>query len=474
MKVYFSLGLLSFVMTLASCSGASTCSNPSGISFPFDYAKEGSYLWLSSGSDGSEKLRLSLGPFGGHAPMFTGHYVGNMKQDLQGHYAANRAEMTVLEDTNDNGVCDENEVCGIPEEQLLERAPVYRVPNNITNAAVTSVKLENIYSAGMYYGGLSHWSIQIEVCDMTFVYTHLRKVSESLRQKLVSAGAPDPETYTTVNGNIASGLDITVSEGDLLGYPQIVATEVSEHSDYYIGGGGTPDVPWAQMEFFHRIGDVTQSYYKLLSSSERNLLKNQLEGEISDPASFRYAEYYQDPRYTWLLAAEAVLETADSAFIDDYSSLLSNLGGWIEDSSGCSTNQPLCNEALAIFPIAKSSGLYSQSLYASSDVSYLLYYKDRSADYPNNDRWGEILNPYTLDPLSGVLTIGWHGIQGEQPNAVVTRYQSIRYLLSDDQLKVKWGEEADALAGLFTPSEIGSASCNGTSLTCHTHRSRGD
>lgn len=339
---------------------------------------------------------------------------------------------------------------------------------------MTAVKLENIYSPGMYYGGLNHWSIQISICDYTFSYTHLRKISESLRLKLIEAGAPDPDTYTSVGGNIASGRGIKVSAGDLLGYPQIAATELGDHLGYYVGGGGTPDVPWAQMKFFHRLENVTQSYYKLLSNSERSLLQSYLEDEVSDPNSFRYASYYQDPKYTWLLAAETILETADSAFNDDYSSVLSNLGGWIEDNSECSNNQPLCNEAFAVFPIAKTSELYNAALYASPDVSYLIYYKDRAAEYLERDRWGEILSPSTLDPISGVLTIGWHGNMGLVPTANVTRYQRIRYLLSDNQLKVKWGSEAETLEGLTTPSEIGSASCDGESLTCHTHNSRGD
>jgi len=228
------------------------------------------------------------------------------------------------------------------------------------------------------------------------------------------------------------------------------------------------------MEFTYRKGNLSESYYKLLSSTERGSLQEFLEEEVSDPDSLRYAKYYQDSKYKWLLAAEAVLETVDSTYNGDYSSLFSNLGAWIEDSSGCVTNQPLCNEAISIFPIAKTSGLHNQSLYASNDVSYLFYFKDRSAVYGLNDRWGEILSPALVNPISGVLTIGWHGEMGLAPSATITKYQKARYSLSGGILKVKWGSVSAVLEGASTPSEIGSAACNGTTLTCHTHKSRGD
>jgi hypothetical protein len=123
------LGSSLFLAGSQSNSESSACSNLTGISLPFDYVEEESVLWLEAADGSSEKLRLSLGPFGAHVPMFTGHYVGNSKQDLQAHYAASWAEMNVLEDDNVNGVCDAGEVCGIPQAQLLERAPVYRVPD---------------------------------------------------------------------------------------------------------------------------------------------------------------------------------------------------------------------------------------------------------------------------------------------------------------------------------------------------------
>lgn len=474
--IFCILILLAFIGCSKKKDLGPSCALAPDISLPFDYFEEDGLLWIKTGSDGTKKMRLSLGPFGAHAPAYTGHYVGNSKQDLQAHYAADRSELTVLTDSNANGICDSAiETCGLPEAELLDRAPIYRVPDKITNATITSVKLGNIYSpGGMYYGGLNHWTVQMEACEYTFTYTHLRKIAPTLRAKLMAAGAPDPDTYSTVGGDLASGRAITVSEGDQLAYPQIAATVVSGHPGYYVGGGGTPKVPWAQMEFSHRAGSTTGSYYKLLSSAERNLLKGYLEDEVSDPDSFRYSSYYQDSKYTWLLAAEAVLETADGTYNGDYSSLFSSLGGWVEDSSGCTTNQPLCNEALSIFPISKTSGLYNPALYTSSDVSYLLYYKDRSAVYGLNDRWGEILDPAAVNPISGVLTIGWHGGMGLVPTAAVTKYQKAKYSLSGSVLKVSWGTESDTLNGASTPADIGTASCNGTTLTCHNHTYRGD
>jgi hypothetical protein len=468
------LGLISifiFTACVKKKKSNSSCTI-SDISLPFDYYEENGVLMIKTGTDATKKLRLSLGPFGAHAPMYTGHYVGNSKQDLQAHYAISRSEMTPV--PLGNGVCDPNETCGIAESELLERSPIYRVPDKITQATVTSVKLGNIYSpGGMYYGGLNNWTIELSACDYTFSFTHLRKISSTLREKLMAAGAPDPDTYTTVGGDIGKGKGITVTEGDLLGYPQIAATQI-DSSGYYQGGGGTEGVPWAQMEFSHRKGNVTESYYKLLSTNERNLLQDYLEDEVSNPNSFRYAKYFQDPKYQWLLAAEAVLETAQSTYNGDYSGLFSNLGGWIEDSSDCVTNQPLCNEALSIFPIAKTSGLHNPALYATNDVSYLFFHRIRSIPYPGQDRWGEILTPSVLDPLSGAFTIGWHGERGIVPSATVTKYQKVRYLLSGNVLKVKWGTESDTLNGASEVAEIGSESCNGTTLTCHGHKSRGD
>lgn len=453
----------------------SSCSI-SDISLPFDYDFENidgkEIPIMKSGDNGTEQMRLSLGPFGAHAPMYTGHHVGNSKQDLQAHYATSRSEMIPV--PLGDGKCDPNEVCGIEESELLARAPVYRVPDNISKATVTSVKLGNIYApGGMYYQSPKNWTIEISACDYTFSFTHLRKISSSLRQKLMAAGAPDPDTYATVGGDIGKGLGVTVIEGDLLGHPQIAATKIGT-SNIYTGGGGTEGVPWAQMEFTYRKGNVTGSYYKLLSSSERSLLKNALEDEVEDPDSLRYAKYYQDSNYKWLLAAEAVLETTDTTFNGDYSSLFTNLGAWIEDNSSCVTNQPLCNEAFSIFPISKTSGLYNQALYASNDVSYLIYYKDRSANYLYTNRWGEILSPSVVNPISGVLTIGWHGEMGLVPTDTVTKYQKARYSLSGSVLKVRWGNVSSTLEGATTPSEIGNSACDGSTLTCHSHKSRGD
>jgi len=186
------LGLI-ILFVLTACGAkkeksSSSCSI-SDISLPFDYFEEDGFLWIKTGNNGTSKMRLSLGPFGAHAPMYTGHYVGNSKQDLQAHYAASRSEMTVLNDLNGNGNCDlQNETCGIPQAELLSRAPVYRVPDSIAKATVTSVKLGNIYSpGGMYYESPNNWTIEISACDYTFSYTHLRKISSTLRQKLMAA-----------------------------------------------------------------------------------------------------------------------------------------------------------------------------------------------------------------------------------------------------------------------------------------------
>lgn len=429
--------------------------------FPFSYTVASDHLDLAGG------IKLSLGPWGAHVMPFTGHPNGNGKADMQGLYTWTLAEQTELTPSNGNGICEASETCGIPEAQLLAKAPEYISPSN--GMIVTSVKLYNTHAPGSYYSTQQQWEVQTQFCTYAITFGHVRKISADLRGKMISAGLTDPWSVTSDStDNLITGGSITLNKGNTVAFPQIVADPVAGHAGYFSGKWSNTATPWVQMEFGTRRNEQSQPIYRWFSQTLQNSLRSIFIADVSNVASLRYGGYATTA--TWLWKAEADLWTREQSFMDEYGDLFTNLGGWPEtsDTGSCTTGEAKCDMLLSIFPILKTSPLYDVTNYASANSNYLFLERYRATSTNN---WAEVIQPSSVDPQSGTLKLRWRDyISGASVN-----YQAIKYRVDSGSklLKVRWGAKSVAADQVIPPSDVSAGdTCDGTTLTCHNHEFR--
>ncbi len=385
---------------------------------------------------------------------------------MQGVYAWTLNELTELTPSNGNGICEEQETCGLPESQLLDRAPEYVAPSN--HFKITKVQLVTLHPEGHYYSSNQQWFIDGELCSHVYGFGHLRKIGEALRNKMVQAGYTDPWSVTALADNLITGPAIELNAGELIAHPQIVADPVVGHAGYFTGKWSNVSTPWNQIEWGTRTGSISEPVYAWVSNSLRESLSAAFSADVSNLKSMRYRGYNTDNH--WLWKSEATLYTTTSTFMEQYDTIFKNLGGWTEttDVGKCTTGEAKCDSLFVIFPISRSSQFYDPNLYSSSSVSYLATLK-----FPATQKttYGEVIDPAEPNSTSGLLTVKW------RPQYDAVTYQKLRYTLytASKILKIRWSNIAPSVDQLSEPKEIAAADmCDGETLTCHDHEFRGD
>jgi len=402
---------------------------------------------------------MKFTPWGAHAEPHTGHPGGDIKANWQGYLAPSRADLEELTEVKD-GVCDEGETCGLPEATVLARRPRYIAPDD--GLVVTSVLLDRVHEPGFYYGTLNHWRIETELCAYHYSFGHVGWIAEDLRAAIIAAGDPDPEGYTGPTSVNLLSKPIVLPRGATIAIPQIVG-----QTDDLFPGMVVGDV-WAQMEVPTRnlSTDREEPIYSWLEPPVQAALQAILWREMQDPASRTYTSWVESR--SWLWKAESALYWAEFASRDDYSGFVSE-SPWfenLEDGGDCTDGDPLCDQALSIWPITKTGPIYDASLYDSPATSFLVMKSQRGGTYFR----GEVLQAEALG-LSGTMLIKWRLEDYLHP---IERYQKVSFSLSphDETLKLHWSVESEdrsALESAADPAVPTDLSCDGSAVTCMNH-----
>jgi hypothetical protein len=422
---------------------------------------------------GGGDIYVSVGPWGAHSLPHTGHFEGNTKADWMGYYVERLDQLTELESPSSlNSVCEPGEVCGLPEDQLLSRVVEYVPPAD--GFIVHEVRLDGIAPAYVgYYQSSEQWRVEGSVGQYFYTFQHLRQISAGLRDAMLAAGYVDPWTVHAASGNLITGSPVVLGRSQTLGQPQIQAIPVPGHPGYFVRntGGSAAQPPHQQMEFSVMNGGELrdESYYEWLPGDLRDRLAELLENEGLNPEAFRYR--FNIGRLEPLWRAEMALSNQKWSDSNDYSSLFTALGSWLESTGdGCST-AILCDGSFSIFPISKDTAFYDPGLYETPSVDYLVTrgLADGSVDGYRLTHYGEVIAPATPDPVAGSMIFAWTDASG-----VAAGYQSASYRLDSpaSRLRIRWGPTvatAAAAAAAIPPIPANGDACDGELLTCHNH-----
>lgn len=432
------------------------------LSLPFEYSVGTSSL-LASTPGGP--IDVSVGPYGAHFSPLTGHPQGDAKGNLMGFFTRTRAELTEIAG-NGNGVCDTGERCavygGSDGALLRSRVPAYRSP-----LAATLNSLTYTPPNGLYLDNAPKWQLELQLyLGHALRLDHVGRIASGLRDRILAATGIDTDTYVGPPGDLPGVSGLTVAAGEVVAFPQVIATEVSGHPGYFAGdpeglGVATPVV---QMEFA-LIGPALIDrvcYYAHLPATVQHALQSVLDADMADPRSQRFEP---TPR-RWEWSAEARLCNAYSPQPQDFSAFYTDLGGWFEDDAGVAGD-----ELLGFVPIATATASYDHSLYEPS--TRMLVNRLRTFGTPFT--WtlpglgavdvfypsGEIVESGASSLLIKWRTTGLVDIEV---------YQRAAYLRGRHGLKVAWGAFADTAAGAVEPALDATTPCDGTSVVCYSHQ----
>jgi hypothetical protein len=435
------------------------------LTLPFDYVAGASALTAPTAGG---PVHVSVGPYGAHFSPLTGHAWGDTKGNLMGFFTERRSELTELLGDGD-GLCETGDRCGFyggsDGALLRNRAPAYAAPFDGTVSAISYTPPN-----GLYLDDAPKWQVEIQLYVGHWLrLDHVGRVAPSLRDKVLAATGVDTNTYAGPSGDLPGVAGIPVSAGEILAYPQILATTVTGHPGYYAGDPDGISPPFVQMEFglFENLPGTSDKVclYAHLPGSVRSSLQGVLNADMADPASQRFD---QSPR-RWEWSAEGRLCLAYWALPQDFSGLFTNLGGWFKvDRPGSSPDQ-----LVGFAPIATDTASYDASLYEPATrvlVTRLQAFGapftwnlpglgPTSVFYPS----GEI-----LEATSGGLLIKWRttGL------ADIEAYQRAAYLLDRSGLKIAWGPFASSAAGATLPAVTAATACDETSVICYDHTNR--
>jgi hypothetical protein len=475
---FFAIGFI--VSWLSACGGggsgsSTTASTALTIGLPFkNYSIDGDSVAIDSGSG---VVHASIGPFGAHFDPLTGHLWGDAKGNFLGYMARSDAELTVLSDTNSNGVCDPGEVCGfyggVGGATIIAMQPTYVAPADATVSWVSQDIAPGVDA--IYLNGQPHWRVVLQLNSRyQLVMGHLGAIATELHDKILAATGINTDTYTAGDGvNLVDGVTIPVSQGEPLAHPQLVASAVTGYLGYYTGGGTGAKYPWAQMEFFLIDNDVNSNVciYDLLNTAEQTSLYNAMIADMQSPSSPRYGGSEQSNIWKW--GAEAVLCPVYAPGPDtDFSDIHTHLGGWVERAS----TGLVRDELFSIIKIQTGSAMYSASNYDAAGVTHLVSRQKLSLAPAFN--WtmpdagsstpGDIYYPAgeVLEETANSLLIKWRDFSSIYTSPI---YQSVAFQLDANGLKVKWGDFAAVAASAVQPVLSGDV-CNDTNVICYDHR----
>jgi hypothetical protein len=475
-SVFYNTLLLAISIGLTACGGGSSDSTPVStdltLTLPIkNYTVDSDSIRIDTGSG---IVHASIGPFGAHLNPLTGHLWGDAKGNIMAYLARSDSELTFFNDVNMNGICEarDGDVCGFyGGTNIFDMRPTYVAP---LDATVRWVSQDRPPGADpIYLNGQPHWSVILEFNSRYQLgMGHLGAISSELHDKILAATGTDTDAYTAGDGvNLVDGVTISVSQGEALAYPQLVASEVAGHPGYYLGGGGIPQYPWAQMEFSIIDNNVNTNacIYDLLSTTEQTSLTSAMITEMQSPTSPRYGSTEQANIWKW--GAEAVLCPAFTPGPElDYSNIYSHFGGWVErDNPGV-----VRDEILAVIKIQTGSAMYDAGNYTYPEVAHLVSRSKLSLTpafdwtMPDATTPGDIYNPTgeVLEESVDSLLIKWRDFSYIYTAPI---YQRAAFALDADGLKVKWGNFGASSAAAIQPV-LGAEACNDTDVICYDHK----
>lgn len=404
-------------------------------------------------------VHVSTGTWGAHTPPHTGHTEGNAKADWVGQYAWSIGDLTELDGDFDN-FCEQGELCGFPESELYKREVAYVAPDDDFEIH----RVELVLDTAPNYGSNQHWNVDGDIGQFHYSIGHIRKIAADLRNEMIRAGYPDPWQVNVKSPNMITGKPVILKRNQKIAYPQINAARVPNHKHYVVSPNLPRETPWQQIEFFTFNSKINsaESVYSWLSKSDQEKLQESINNAASQPI-WRYDNPYV---HDWLWKSEMRLNGITRSSADDYSGLVSSLGGWWEvDTVPCS-NGPKCDEVFAIWAIQKDTPFYDPSLYDSANVHYLVAL--RRAEPTNRPlTYGEVIEPATLTPNEGTLLIKWREERG-----TFIGYQRISYRVdaSAKKLRMSWGAPALEKSGALAPSlPSNNTVCDGEYIKCYSH-----
>ncbi len=460
------LGIALACFLMAGCSGDSSGDSDLTLRLPFDYTIGSNSLLIPT--EGGE-LYVSIGPYGSHFSPLTGHLHGDAKANFIGYLVQYRSDLNELPGTggNGNGTCEPAEQCAywgeVDGSGIISRFSPYIAPLDST---VRSVILSSGPDSNRFRSQ-SHWNVELSLNSRyTLRLGHLGGVAPDLRNMVLAATGIDTDTYTGPMGvNLLGSKTLKVKHGDTLAYPHMIATEVPGSPGYYRGVGPTVDVPWAQIEFQiidHGVnGD--SCIYDLLEPDEKSMMQAAMEEDMKDPQSIRYSTLASQ-RWRW--GAEALLcPTYSPGYFNDFSTIHSRLGGWLERSSPGAVP----DETFAIVKIQKDTGVYDPSDYDSPNVNHLVSRQKKDVAFQWQMPDASLVLPHypageVLEETSGFLLIKWRDVWSSGPV-----YQRASYLLDSEGLKVKWGEFASDRESASLPTLLAGEECSDSDLICYNH-----
>lgn len=470
--------LLAISIGLTACGGGGSnditpVSTDLTLTLPFkNYSIDADSVAIDSGSG---IVHASIGPFGAHFGPLTGHLWGDAKGNFLGYMARSDAELTVLTDVNSNGICDPGDVCGfdggVNGANIIAMQPTYVAP---VDATVTWVSQDIAPGVdAIYLNGEPHWRVILQLNSRyQLVIGHLGAIATELHDKILAATGIDTNTYTAGDGvNLVDGVTISVSQGEALAHPQLVASEIVGHAGYYLGGGSSAKYPWAQMEFFLIDNNESSNVciYDRLSTTEQTSLNNAMITDMQSPASPRYGGTEQSNIWKW--GAEAVLCNAYSPGSDtDFSDIYTHLGGWVERASPGVTR----DELFSIIKIQTGSAMYDAANYTYPEVAHLVSRSRLSLTpafdwtMPDASTPTDIYYPTgeVLEETADSLLIKWRDFSSTYTAPI---YQRVAFALDAEGLKVKWGNFGASSAAAIQPV-LGSDACNDTDVICYDHK----
>lgn len=424
---------------------------------------------------------VALGPYGSHFEPLTGHAFGDGKPNLVGFFVADDSGLAELIGDgigNDDGACDPGEACaywgGLDGSLVRNRIPTYVAPHA---GEITALTLEE-GPAGVYFDDVPKWELRVRFpSQVEYRLGHVGAIAPAVADAVAAETGCDPRTWDTCGGVgpgtdlLADAAPIPVAAGAALCQPQVLADPVPGYPGYFVGGGTFLDYPWAQMEFFTDLpvdlGTDEGCPFLALPRARAAELRGVMERDMLDPESLRYRDRSFTERWEW--TAEAVLCTAPSHAPRDFSSLLTNLGGWYE-RSGAGTTPDEIVSFVQMFP---DSPVYDSANY--DPATQLLVLRGRQLNAPFSWTMPDlsVLEVYyptgELRELDGdSFLVAWRGLgwtAGDPP-----AYQRAAYRLDQDGLTIRWGALAADPASAAQPVLGAADPCDEVDVLCYSHQ----
>ena len=442
-----------------------------GFDLPFDYTVGASALEIPTPGG---TVYASFGSWGAHFGPMTGHPNGDAKGNGIGFLTQDESDMTELVG-NGNGTYELGETWGywggLTGDLVRNKTPVYKA---VWDGTVVALQYNGAPS-GFYFDDPPHWELFIDFENtLELRLGHLGSIADPLRLQILALTGIDTSTYVGAPGDeILGGIEIPVSTGDELCYPQMIADPVPGFPGYFKDKSPTLGPPWAQMEW-SMLGPVGMDradvcHYDLMGPAAGAALQGMIDVEVVDPLSQRYRFIWNEK---WLWGAEGRACMAYTNEPQDFSSLYTQLGGWFEIDGPATTT----DELVSFVPMATETAAFEPALYDPANVGWLLV---RQRAFPTSLTWlmpdgSNLMVAYpraeVLDLQGDQLLLKWRDLgykPGGGPETPV--YQRAAYVLDGNGLKVKWGVLANTPAGALLPVLLPTDPCNDVDVICYDH-----